>query len=261
VSAAWSTLSQSARRTWIKTARRPVPLTFSFVQPLIWMAVFGFLFQRFSLGADLAGVSYVEFLVPGICAMTVLFGASQAGIGLVRDIQTGYLQRMVRAAVRPGWMLAGKVAGDVTRLLAQAAGVALAGSLVGAALRPGLISLGVATLGLVAFAVGYASLSCWIAVKTRAQESMGVFVHLVNMPILFTSTALVPVRQMPEWLQAIAVWNPLTLVADDLRSALLFDAVPDVMSGAGFLVPVAVVLFLLARASMLRVGGEGESPA
>jgi len=259
VNAAWNTLSHSARRTWVKTVRRPVPLTFSFLQPLIWMAVFGFLFQRFSLGSEHAGVSYVEFLVPGICAMTVLFGASQAGIGLVRDIQTGYLQRMVRAAVRPGWMLADKLLGDVTRLLAQATVVALAGALVGAALRPGLISVSVAALGLTAFAVGYASLSCWIALKTRAPESMGVFVHLVNMPILFTSTALVPARQMPEWLQAIAAWNPLTLVADDLRGALLFDSVPDVATSVFPLMVVAGVLFLVARSALLEVGREGES--
>jgi ABC-2 type transport system permease protein len=223
------------------------------------MAVFGFLFQRFTLGPELSGLTYVDFLVPGICAMTVLFGASQAGIALVRDIQTGYLQRMVRAAVRPGWMLAGKLVGDVTRLLAQAAVVAVVGTLVGATLGPGLISVGVAALGLTAFAVGYASLSCWIAIKTKAPESMGVFVHLVNMPILFTSTALVPVRQMPGWLQTIAARNPLTLVANDLRGALLFDSIPDAATSVGPLVIVAGVFFLVARSATLAVSEEGGS--
>src|SRR5205823_5091053 len=81
-------------RTWLKTARRPVVLTFSFVQPIMWILFFGFLFQRFDVGLVLRGVRYLDFLVPGVCAMTVLFGASQSGIGLIRDMQTGFLQRL-----------------------------------------------------------------------------------------------------------------------------------------------------------------------
>jgi ABC-2 type transport system permease protein len=73
-------------RTWLKTARRPVVLTFSFVQPIMWILFFGFLFQRFNVGLVLHGVRYLDFLVPGVCAMTVLFGASQSGIGLIRDM-------------------------------------------------------------------------------------------------------------------------------------------------------------------------------
>ena len=100
-------LSETARRTWSKTLRRPVPLTFSLVQPLFWMLIFGFLFHRFSLGPAYAGLSYLDFLLPGVAAMTVLFGASQAGIELVRDLQTGFAQRMSGATSHPGWMLGG----------------------------------------------------------------------------------------------------------------------------------------------------------
>ena len=96
-------LRETVLRTWLKTLRRPVLLTFSLVQPLLWMLIFGFLFQRFALDPG-AGRPYLDFLLPGVCAMTVLFGASPAGIMVVRDLQTGFLQRMALASAHPGWM-------------------------------------------------------------------------------------------------------------------------------------------------------------
>ena len=256
MSAALQVVGQMARRSWLKSLRRPVPLTFSFVQPLFWMLIFGFLFHRFALGGEYARLSYLSFLLPGVCAMTVLFGASQAGIDLVRDLQTGFAQRMARATAHPGWLLAGKLAGDVSRLLAQAAVVALLGIALGARLHVSFAGMVVAALGLAAFAVAYASLSCWMALRTGAPESMAVFVHVVNLPLLFTSTALVPTRQMPGWLAGVARWNPLTRVADALRQALLFARMPD---AAALLVPLlvlAVLLFALARHAMARAGEE-----
>jgi ABC-2 type transport system permease protein len=187
--------------------------------------------------------------------MTVLFGASQSGIGIVRDQQIGFLQRMARASTHPGWTLSGRVLADVLRLLLQAIIVALLGVALGAHLRVDIFGVVLGAVGLVLFAVAYASLSCWIALKTRAQESMAVFVHLVNMPLLFTSTALVPSRQMPAWLESIARFNPLSLVADMLRSALLLERTPSV-SALLPLLALAVVIFLLALYEMRYAADE-----
>jgi ABC-2 type transport system permease protein len=246
---------ETALFTWRKTFRRPVPLTFSFVQPLFWMLIFGFLFHRFTLGEEYRGLTYLDFLLPGISAMTVLFGASQSGIDIVRDLQSGFLQRMARATTYPGWILAGKITADMVRLLAQAIIVGALGVALGA--RPQIDPAGllVGALALTLFALAYASLSCWIALKTRAQESMAVFVHLVNMPLLFTSTALVPSRQMPEWLGVIARWNPLTLVAESLRDATVMHRMPAILN----LLPLLVLgglLFWSALRAMKAAANE-----
>ncbi|MDQ3927451.1 MAG: ABC transporter permease [Actinomycetota bacterium] len=239
-------VQETALRSWLKTIRRPVPLTFSLVQPLIWMLIFGFLFHRFALGPEYAGFSYLDFLLPGVCAMTVLFGASQAGIAIVRDLQTGFLQRMVRSSMHPVLILTGKSVAEVTRLLLQAFVVALLGIALGARLRIDPLALLLALVALALFALAYASLSCWVALKTKAQESMPVFVHVVNMPLLFTSTALVPSHQMPAWLEEIARWNPLSLVANGLREALLLGQIAD---AANLLPLLALGAFLFALAS------------
>jgi ABC-2 type transport system permease protein len=240
---------ETALRSWLKTIRRPVPLTFSFAQPLFWMLIFGFLFQRFTLGPEYAGFSYLDFLLPGICAMTVLFGASQAGIAIVHDLQTGFLQRMVRSSMHSAWILTGKSAAEVTRLLLQALVVALLGVALGARLQIDPLALLVALVALALFALAYASLSCWVALKTKAQESMAVFVHVVNIPLLFTSTALVPLHQMPGWLETLARWNPLSLVANGLREALLLGQMPDVVNLLPLLM-IGAFLFALASRSM-----------
>ena len=242
-------VQETALRSWLKTIRRPVPLTFSFVQPLFWMLIFGFLFHRFTLGPAYAGLSYLDFLLPGICAMTVLFGASQAGIGIVHDLQTGFLQRMVRSSMHPVWILTGRIVAEVTRLLLQAFVVALLGIALGARLWIDPLALLAALVALVLFALAYASLSCWVALETKAQESMAIFVHVVNVPLLFTSTALVPSSQMPAWLEALSRWNPLSLVANGLREALLLGQMPDAANLLPLLA-IGALLFALASRTM-----------
>lgn len=207
-------------RTWLKIVRRPVVLLLSLVQPLIWMSFFGFLFQRFPVESIRPGISYLDFLLPGVCGMTVLFGASQSGISLIRDFQVGMLDRMLSTAANRSCMLLGKIIADLSRLLVQAILVALLGKLLGARIELSTAML-VGGLYLVLFGAAYCCLSCLIALATRSQESLAAFIHVANMPLLFTSTALVPARQMPSWLQEIAAWNPLTLAIDPLRSALI----------------------------------------
>lgn len=252
MSEALDTIRETALRNWRKTLRRPVPLSFSFVQPLLWMLIFGFLFHRFTLGPEYGDLAYLDFLIAGICCMTVLFGASQAGINLVRDLQTGFVQRMVRASAHPGYMLAGMIGADVLRLLAQALVVAIIGVAVGANLTVNPLGLVIAVTGLALFAFAYAALSCTIALTTKAQESMAVFVHVVNMPLLFTSTALVPSRQMPVWLEDIARFNPLSLVASAVRDAIVLDRVPDFVKLLTPLLLLAAVLFAVARSALRR---------
>lgn len=237
-------------RTWTKIARRPVILVFSLVQPLMWMIFFGFLFHRYDVQDLGSHARYLDFLLPGVCVMTVLFGSSQAGTALIRDVQTGFLRRILLTSASPASVLAGKILADVIRLLAQAVVVGAMGCLMGARLNAGLSPVLTAIALLTLFAVGYASLSCWIALKTRSQETMGVFIQAVNMPLLFTSTVLVPHRHMPAWLASLAAWNPISLVADTLRFALLgmgTGASPFRLAGAG---AAGLILFALCVREM-----------
>jgi len=237
-------------RTWKKSLRRPVALTFSLFQPLMWMLFFGFLMQRYPLGGLPGAVSYTSFLLPGICAMTVLFGASQSGIGIIRDLQNGLLQRMLLTPA-PRWAIhLGRVVADSLRLLVQAMVVAGIGLLVGATLQTHWQPLALGVLALFLFALGFASLSNIVALRTGRQETMATFVHLINMPLFFTSTALVPGRQMPDWLASIAAYNPLSLAVDSLRGALLYQRPPDLI---GQLLPLLLMALILGLWAILEL--------
>jgi ABC-2 type transport system permease protein len=241
------TIVEMCRRTWTKTFRRPVLLSFSFVQPLLWLVLFGFLFQG-------VRARYLDYLAPGICAMTVLFGASQSGIGWIRDLQTGFLARMLRTDASPSLILFGKLLADSLRLLAQAAIVLLLAFALGARVSIDWFNLPHGLICLFLFALGFSSLSSFVALRTGAQEAMATYVHLVNMPLLFTSSALMPRDRMPDWLAAVGRYNPLTLAVDAWRGAVLLHERPRPLESILILSVVAAVLFLLALSAMGRHG-------
>lgn len=244
-----------ARRSLVSALRRPVVLTFSLAQPLVWMALFGFLFA--GVVERTAGMThgYRSFVAPGIALMSVVFGASQSGISIVRDAQTGMLARMGGTRA-PAWaLLAGKQLGDGVRLVLQGACVLALACALGARFTPRAYALLHATASLGALIVLLGSISCGVAARARAPEPMGTYVHLVNMPLVFTSTALLPGRVMPSWLAAIASVNPLSVAADAWRAALLGTPIPDPERvGAG--VVLAVLAFFGASRSLDRAARE-----
>jgi ABC-2 type transport system permease protein len=240
------------RRTWSKTVRRPVVLTFSLLQPLMWILFFGFLFQNYRIAHATTEMAYREFLLPGVCGMTVLFGASQAGVELIRDMQTGFLARILSTPADHRVILAGKVAADVTRLLVQALLVCLVGLGLGIRVSPSYGGLLLAAAALTLLAAGVSCISCAVALLTRAPEGMGVFIHLVNMPMLFTSTALAPRREMPAALATLARFNPLSLGVDALRGALMFGHMPSFTQCILPLAAFAILLFALTAMILAR---------
>lgn len=250
----WDVVRAMAWRTWLVTARRPVLLVFSLGQPLIWMLFFGFLFQRYRVVLP-AGTAYLDFLAPGVSVMTVLFGASQVGIGWIRDLQTGFLPRLLNTPASPAPILTGKLLADGLRLVAQAVVVLALAVLLGARLHPSPGALVLGLLGILLFGAAFGALSCAVALRARAQEAMATYVHLVNMPLLFTSTALVPRREMPAWLAALARWNPLTLTVDAWRGALLTGEAPSLTTLLA-LAGLAVLFFLLALMQMRSAAGR-----
>jgi ABC-2 type transport system permease protein len=184
------------------------------------MLLFGFVMQRFPHGDLPGGLNYLSFLVPGVCGMTVIFGASQCGIGFIRDLQTGFLPRVLTTPAPVSAILTGKIAADSFRILIQASLVFCLGLALGArfpVVTPGIFQ---ACLAYALLCVALCGVSCWIAAVAKKPEVMGTYVHVVNMPMIFTSVALVPYKSMPPWLESIAAANPLSLAVRTMRVAL-----------------------------------------
>ena len=160
-------------RTLTNVKRRPVILFLSFLQPLIWITFFGFIFQRFPIDNGDDTIKYIDFLLPGICSMTVLLGSSQSGISIIRDGQTGFLERTISTALELNSFLIGKISADLLRVITQAVLVALLGITLGATVHI-TIHTCIAFIFLFLFGLSYSLLSCLIALNTDSQEEIKI---------------------------------------------------------------------------------------
>ena len=171
---------------------------------------------------DLVSGSYLSYLLPGVCAMTVLQSSAQSGILFIKDFQTQFFGRYNFTPTSKTTLLFFKIFADYVRILFQVIVLCFIGNLMGAE----KISInGIGFLKLVGstflFTYFYASISSFIAIKTKVSELMATFIHLFNLPIIFTSTALVPNKGLPSWLEQIAKYNPLSHLSNILRESII----------------------------------------
>ena len=222
------------KRMWKKLYYRPIHLVVSFIQPVFWLTIFGYLFQhKFSFEEG----SYLGFLLPGVCAMTILQSSAQSGILFIKDFQSQFFGRYNYVPVSKFQILFFKILADFSRVFVQVILLVLIGRILGIAEIQ--ISVGGILLAFLAsflFTFFYASLSCIIALRTKVSELMATFVHLFNLPIIFTSTALVPNKDLPSWLKVIAQYNPLSHLSELLRESFIQVSYPSSVSGNGLLI-------------------------
>jgi ABC-2 type transport system permease protein len=213
-----------------KLLRRPVVLYFSLVQPLIWLLLFGQIFSRLTQfpGAAQAfgGTSYFQFFMPAVVLQTILFGAAQSGIGIITDMDSGFLDKLLTTPINRMAILLGKILGDLTRMILQGVLIILITWGIGQFQServsytygiPGIFgALGIALL----FGLGLAGFNVFIALKTRNTEATFLIANFLTLPLLFTSSAQLPLQLLPNWLQTVARFNPVTYTIDAMRVLL-----------------------------------------
>ncbi|APU15338.1 ABC-type multidrug transport system, permease component [Actinoalloteichus sp. GBA129-24] len=213
------------------------------VQPVVILVLFTQVFGSLASGASFpAGVDYIEFLMPAILVNTALQSSIQSGVGLVDDMKNGVLNRLRSLPIRPSSILVARSISDLVRTGFQLVVIhTLASALFGyypATGFPGvLISLSLALV------VGWGITWVFLALGTwmRNAEVMQSVSVLTMFPLMFASSAYVPIADMPAWLGAVATVNPLTYAVDATRavalglpgggSALLATAISLVIAG------------------------------
>ncbi len=203
------------RRNLLRFVRIPALLVFSVVQPLMFVLLFVYVFGGNLI--QIPGVSYVNFLLPGIFVQTAIFGSTNTGIGLAEDLGSGIIDRFRSLPMARSAVLAGRTFADLGRNLVVVGMMIAVGYLVGFSFKAGPIDA-LGAVGL-AVAVGYAfswiSASIGLAIKDTESVQAASFTWIF--PLTFVSSALVPVRGMPKFLQAVARNNPVTIWANTVR--------------------------------------------
>jgi ABC-2 type transport system permease protein/oleandomycin transport system permease protein len=207
-----------AERNLLTLLRTPQALVFATVQPMIFVLLF-----RYAFGGAIhvPGVDYVDYLMPGVFAQSVAFGAIGTAVGLSADLRSGLLVRFRTLPMSRIAVLAGRTLADLARNVLVVAVMLGVGYAVGFRSPAGPAAL-LAALGLV-IAFGYALSWAFTALGLRVSDpeaAQGAGVPVVFV-LVFTSSAFVPSTDMPGWLQAFGTHQPVNALVVAER-ALIF---------------------------------------
>jgi ABC-2 type transport system permease protein/oleandomycin transport system permease protein len=199
-----------ARRNLMQIVRVPAVLVFELVQPVMFVLLFRYVFAG-NIANVPAGVDgYVNYLMPGIILQNAIFGATTTAIGIAEDLKSGLVDRFRSLPMARSAMLAGRATSDLGKnfiLLLVVIGI---GYLVGFSFENGFLgALGMIALVLaVSFAFSWVMATIALAVKKLEAVQAAAFTGIF--PLVFMSSALVPIAGMESWVQVIARNNPIT---------------------------------------------------
>lgn len=243
-----------ATQLWVLTGRQIRAMygdrrlaLFGLVQPLIMLLLLSQVFGSMTSPAQLPhGVPYIDYLMPALLVTTGISSAQLAGIGLVKDMQNGIVARFRTLPVRLPLVLAARSLADLLRIFTELVVLLVFGTAVLGFRPDGGVPGAVAALLLATFVIWsliwvFIALAAWLR-KVEVMSSISVFFMF---PLMFASSAFVPLDNLPGWLRVVAQVNPVThAVSGARRLALGWDlgsAVPGalgagavVLAGAGF---------------------------
>jgi len=210
-----------AKRNVIKIRRVPEILVSVLVTPLIMVLLFAYVFGS---SIDIPGGSYREFLIGGIFAMTLVFGATFTGAGLAEDMQKGIIDRFRSLPMSRSAVVFGRTASDVIYNILSLIIMATAGLLVGWRIHNGIGNalLGFGLLLLFAYAVSW--IMAYVGLLVPSPEVVNNASMMVIFPLTFVANTFVPAENLPGPLRTFAEWNPVSAVTHASRG--LFGNIP-----------------------------------
>jgi ABC-2 type transport system permease protein len=208
---------------WLREVKRygreKTRLISSFVQPLLWLVIFGSGIRLSSIGS---GIDYQKFIFPGIVGQTLLFTSMFMGISVIWDREFGFLKEILVAPVSRVSVFVGKMLGGSTDAVIQGVFVFVYSFVVGISLDVRSFILSLPVMLLITF--GMVSVGLILASLMASLEGYGVIQTFVNLPLFFLSGALFPLSYVPDWLKWVSIVDPLTYGVDALRTMILKGA-------------------------------------
>jgi ABC-2 type transport system permease protein len=188
-------------------------------QPLLYLLILG---QGIAYGMTLnraPGVSYLQFMFPGILGMSVLFTSMFSAISIIWDREFGFLKEVLVAPVPRRAVAVGRVLGGATFAVFQSMVMVVLAPFAGIYPSP----LMAVELLLLCFLIGVAmtSLGTAITARMRSMQSFQMIMNFLVMPLYFLSGAMFPLTSAPAWMQTLMVLDPLTYGVDALRHVVL----------------------------------------
>ena len=220
------------RRNLRHFVRQPQLLIFSTVQPIMFVLLFTYVFGG-AIGRALPqGVSYIDFLLPGIFVQSVSFRATQTAVGLAEDLERGVVDRFRSMPMARSAVLAGRTLADLVRNVLIIALMTIVGYVIGFRFSGGLLNALAAVAIVAGFGLALSWIFAFVALTVRGAEAAQSAGFVAIFPLVFASSVFVPVDSMPSWLQTFAKISPVTLTADAARAFALGTSTAGSLPGA-----------------------------
>ena len=204
------------KRNLIKIKRLPELLVWTTLSPIMFVLLFGYVFGS---SIDIPGVDYREYLIAGVFAQTVVFGATYTGASLAEDMTKGIIDRFRSLPMARSAVLLGRTGSDVVNNSISIFVMSITGLIVGWRIRTSIIEAigGFVLLLLFAYAISW--IMAYVGLKVANVEAVNNAAFMVIFPLTFVSNAFVSEAALPGPLQAFAEWNPVSSVAQAAREA------------------------------------------
>jgi ABC-2 type transport system permease protein len=204
------------RRNLKKILRVPDLLVFTLLSPIMFVLLFAFVFGS-AIGSQDTGVSYREFLIAGIFAQTVVFGATFTGYSLAEDLQKGIVDRFRSLPMSSSAVVVGRTFSDVGINVLSLLVMSVTGLLVGWRIRSSFLDAVVGYLVLLVFAYAVSWVMAFVGLLVRAPEVVNNASFIVIFPVTFIANTFVSVSNLPGPLKTFAEWNPVSTVTQAAR--------------------------------------------
>jgi ABC transporter DrrB family efflux protein len=186
------------------------------IQPIMFVLLFAFVFGG-AIDVPGSDTGYREYLIPGIMAQTMVFSSFIVALGLVNDLQKGFVDRMKSLPIPRSSILVGR---SISSILHSSIGItvmALTGLAIGWRMREGFFNA-VLAFGLFLL-VGFAMI--WVGIlvgsKFNSVEAVNGFMFTVMFPVTFLANTFAPPEEMPDPLRVVAEWNPVSSLTQAAR--------------------------------------------
>lgn len=228
----WQEISALTMRWVRRLSREKFSMLFTLVQPMLfWLIFFGNLFQRAADTQVMQAPSYISFLAAGVVVMTVLNNGLAGGVDLLFDKENGFLERLMSTPIHRTSVILSRFLFVMAITSMQVLVILGVSYLFG--VHPATGILGVATILVIGmmFGVGLTAISMAMAFSVKSHGDFFSVLGFLSLPMIFLSSALVPLTAMPGWMSFLAQFNPMTWAIDAVRPLILSgwsEALPHV---------------------------------
>ncbi len=212
--------------------------------PLFFLASLGFGFRTMTVPGMPEGVGYIQFLIPGILGMSMLFTSMFAGLSVLWDREFGFLKEIMVAPVSRVSIVLGRIAGGMTTSMMQGIVLLIISAIFGFRI-PGIIELAITIIFMMLISATFIGLGLVFASRMKDPHGFGLVMNFVVFPMFFLSGALFPLDNLPVWLRYLTAIDPLTYGVDGIRGALIGVSRLPLIADFAIITAFALIMVIL----------------